>query len=561
MHRLPCILAVLLTVYSPLPSTAQTRPGLPPRDNATAQTGTGRIRGRVVSADTAAPLRRAQVTITAAEVSIRRFVTTDAEGRYDFTELPAARYIISANKAGYVTLQYGQRRPFEPGTPVALATGQDLTQVDLALPRGSVITGRVTDEFGEPIANATIQVQRYQYRPGGQRQLTFAGGNGVAPTDDLGQFRAFGLMPGEYIVSASVRAPMLQQGVNRNDTAEGYPPTFYPGTINPAEAQGVIVGLGQETSLQITLQAAKMARIFGTLVNSEGKPVAGADLVLGSRSGPGIMTMALTAADGSFTLTNVPPGEHHIDVPGQQRTADGSESEAASVPITVAGEDILNLRITTGRGATVSGRVVFEGSSPHTGPNPLRINAVSADPQVLGPIVTVDPLGLVDDDGNFQVRGLIGTVFFRGQIPPGWMLKSVTLDGDDITDVPLELTSAQRIDGLRIVLTDRMTDVSGGVSSGRGQPVKDYVVVLQPATPRQGAAANRYVRNARPDQDGRFRVRGMPTGDYIATAVESLEAGREWDPEYQPKLREAGRPFSLNEGESVVLDLTLAEGI
>jgi len=232
-----------------------------------------------------------------------------------------------------------------------------------------------------------------------------------------------------------------------------------------------------------------------------------------------------------------------------------------AVPITVAGEDINNLRITTGRGANVSGRVIWEGSSPRTGPNPLRINAVTADPRVLGPISTVDPLGLVDEDGNFQVRGLIGTVFFRGQIPPGWMLRSVTLDGEDITDTPLDLTGGGRIEGLRIVLTDRLTDVSGGVTSERGQPVKDYVVVLQPATPKQGLAANRYVRNARPDQDGRFRVRGMPTGDYIATAVESLEAGREWDPEFQPKLRDAGRNFSLKEGETIVLDLKLAEGI
>ena len=56
-------------------------------------------------------------------------------------------------------------------------------------------------------------------------------------------------------------------------------------------------------------------------------------------------------------------------------------------------------------------------------------------------------------------------------------------------------------------------------------------------------------------------MRGLPTGEYIATAVESLEAGREWDPEYQPKLRDAGRHFSMKEGDAIVLDLKLAEGI
>ena len=80
--------------------------------------------------------------------------------------------------------------------PRTLGEGQTLTNVDVALPRGSVIAGRITDEFGEPIAMAQVQAQRYQYRPGGQRRLTFAGGPFVM-TDDLGQFRVYGLMPGE----------------------------------------------------------------------------------------------------------------------------------------------------------------------------------------------------------------------------------------------------------------------------------------------------------------------------------------------------------------------------
>ena len=43
--------------------------------------------------------------------------TTDNEGRYEIAELPASRYRLQISKAGYVTLEYGQARPFESGPP------------------------------------------------------------------------------------------------------------------------------------------------------------------------------------------------------------------------------------------------------------------------------------------------------------------------------------------------------------------------------------------------------------------------------------------------------------
>ena len=108
--------------------------------------------------------------LNAADVQVRRTTTTDGEGRYRIADLPAGRYFLAANKAGYVSAQYGQRRPNEPGTAVQLSDGQSMTGVNLALPRGGVIAGRVIDEFGEPIARASVQALRYFYGPDGQRR-------------------------------------------------------------------------------------------------------------------------------------------------------------------------------------------------------------------------------------------------------------------------------------------------------------------------------------------------------------------------------------------------------
>ena len=155
-------------------------PGLPPRDAVQRpQTGTARIRGRVVAAGSNAPLRRVQIVLQLlGSPQSGRVTNTDAEGRYEFTELPAGRFSVSASRPGYVRLQYGQRRPYESGTPIALSAGETITAIDFALPRGGVISGRITDEGGEAmpqvryLATAIEAMEpNGQYSPEFRRQL------------------------------------------------------------------------------------------------------------------------------------------------------------------------------------------------------------------------------------------------------------------------------------------------------------------------------------------------------------------------------------------------------
>jgi protocatechuate 3,4-dioxygenase beta subunit len=572
MWRIVLCLAMLapagVTAQAPqtaAPAGAQ-RPGLPPRDTSVAaKQATGRIRGRVLAADTNAPLRRAQVTLLSGQLGVRRMTTTDGNGRYEFNEVGEGRYNVSAGKGGYVTLQYGQRRAFEPGSQVAVADGQDLTQVDFTLPRGSVIAGRITDEFGEPIAGAQVQVQRYQYTPGGQRRLVFAGGNGFVQTDDRGEFRAYGLMPGGYIVSGIVRQPMPQGNVNTNDATEGYAPTFYPGTPNPAEAEVLTLGLAQEMSIQLTLQAARMARITGTVTDSSGQPVRDGRVIVRSASGDGMMfnaTGGAINAAGAFSLANVPPGDHVIEFVTQGRGRSDAAPESASVQVQVSSEDINGLRLTTAPAASISGVVEFEGDSARRGVlGGLRVTTQSADPQ-RSPMFPGfgGERGRVGEDGKFELQGT-GRVFFRAINLGPWMLKRVTLEGEDITDVPLDLTGVANVQGLRVVLTDRLTDVSGVVRDDRKQSLKEFVVVVQPAAEVSTNALQRFLRAARPDQDGKFGLKGIPPAEYIVTAVEALEQGEEWNPEYRARLREAGRRFTVKDGEALTLDLELTQGL
>ena len=132
------------------------------------KTGPGRIRGRIVAADSGAPVRRAQVRITGNELAMKTSLT-DGEGRFEFRDLPAGRFTLTAQKPGYMTVQYGQTRPFESGKTIELAEAQVMDKAEIAMPRGSVIAGRIADEFGDPIADATVSAMRSMWSNGRRR--------------------------------------------------------------------------------------------------------------------------------------------------------------------------------------------------------------------------------------------------------------------------------------------------------------------------------------------------------------------------------------------------------
>jgi protocatechuate 3,4-dioxygenase beta subunit len=550
------------------PGPPMPRTQMPPRDGAVveAPTGTGRIRGRVVAADTGAPLRRAQVRLSAAEVRINRSANTDAEGRYEFSDLPAGRYNISVSRSGFVSLSFGQQRPFEQGRPLELGNAQQADKIDFALPRGGVIAGRVTDELGEPLAGVRVQAMRYQYLSNGRRQLTpVSGGFFGIVTNDLGEFRLYSLMPGTYVVSATPADTMVMMPAGPAGPAsisapdDGHGITYYPGTINVDEAQSITVALADVANASFALVPQRMTRITGVVRNSQGKPLA-APLTLRTQAGAGMSMrmLAMSGADGRFAATNVPPGEHSIEVSPRP-----GEEEAASIPITAGGQDITDLVITTSPGVTISGQVTFEGTAPAE--KTLRVNATSPEPGAPGPMRIFDNTqGVIDEKGRFQLRGMAGRVVFSVfpsapmAGPLTWFVKSVTFNGENITDVPLDVAGVTDGSALQIVITDKQTTLSGAVRDTRGQPVIDYTVVIFTAPLREDAMPGRYTRAVRPDQQGRFETPGLTPGNNLAAAVESLEMGGQWDPAFRRQVEPAARRFRLTEGQAATIDLTLA---
>jgi hypothetical protein len=170
--------------------------------------------------------------------------------------------------------------------------------------------------------------------------------------------------------------------------------------------------------------------------------------------------------------------------------------------------------------------------------------------------------GTPDNDGNFTLGGVAGRVFIGlPQVPPDWSIKSVTFEGQDITDVPIDIGSRTALSDVHIVLTSALTNIGGQVTDANGQALKDYVVIVQPAEQQEPVVAARRIRVVRPDTSGRFQTRGMRPGRYVATAIEALEQGRQYSPEFQKELRKGAREFTVNEGQAVTVDLRLTTGL
>jgi hypothetical protein len=553
------------------------------------KTGTGRITGRVLTADTGAPVRRAQVRVIGPDI-MPKLATTDNEGTYEFKDLPAGRFTITVSKSGFVNVGFGQRRPFEAPRPIELREAQVLERADITMPRGSAINGRITDEFGEPIADVVVTAMRSTWS-NGRRRLQSAGR--TATTNDLGQYRIYGLPPGEYYVSATLRGTQEMMvtemamvatfvgGPVPDSPRSGYSPTYYPGTPSGSEAQKLTVAIGQEAqNIDFGLLGVKLVRVSGQVIGSDGRPMEGVSISTSPRNAAdaGFLTLPGGAArsdkSGNFTLNGVAPGEYMLNARGMTiMTTDSSDrmtvtmtrvvggpggdgqSEFGSVPLSVGGEDIANVVIVTSKGATATGRVVWEGGvKPKV--NTLRITAASAEAE--GPMALLGGSGSVTAEGTFELKGLAGARIFRvTNVPAGWVLKSVTHGGQDITDSGLDVKGSDPISGLEVVLTAKSTEVSGSVKSGNEAAV-DYTVVIFSDDPQKWTVPQtRHIHSARPNQEGRFQLKNLPAGSYYAVALEYIAQGDWNDPEVLERLKSKATRFTLEEGSVETLDLRL----
>jgi hypothetical protein len=546
-----CVTALLLAISTcafaqppPQPPDAKAKP-------------TGVIRGRVTAADTGRPLRRVQIAVFAPDRGERRTASTNSRGEYEVTQLPEAGYTVSASRSGYLGLSYGTRLPGEPGRTVELGDGGTAGGIDFALPRSGVISGRVVDETGDPVAGVTVWVMRYEYF---RRRRTLVPAGSIARTDDTGQYRATGVMPGEYFVVAMLRETWTVGG--KEPKVYGYASTFAPSTASVSEAQRVRVAPSKEAAnVDVTLVAALAVSISGVARRSDGTPLANTTVGLSQNIiGPQGQSFAGIAdgpvgADGAWRIKNVPPGEYELSA-----SAQGPQGrESTNMKIVVQGADIEGVVLTTQPPVTINGDIAMESGAPvpdpPTGRLRVSVETIGDQPQTL--VALSDDNGMVKSDGRFTFKSVGGPSVVRvPALPRGMSLKSVELEGREVADGVLDLKGGQTLDGLRLVVTDRFPAVTGNVTDDHGAARQGFVLLF-PADESRWVGISDNTRAARTSADGTFRLSAVRPGEYFAAALPSLLSAQTADPEFLGSLKDRATRITIHEGQAAPLALKL----
>lgn len=296
----------------------------------------------------------------------------------------------------------------------------------------------------------------------------------------------------------------------------------------------------------------RLARLSGRVVDPSGNPVSSARIVLTSAAGASSM-VGMSAADGSFAAAGLAPGQYTLQA--TPLAAAATSGESAWLPVTLTGDDLPGLQLVLGANATLSGNVVFDGTP---GPALFRVTAQRADGQQGLVSLSADPRisGEILGD-SFRLVSAPGRVLLGVSGPGEWVVRSITANGKDLLDTPVELDHGQTLANIRIVITDKVATVSGRATDATGRPQKNYAVVIMPADARDPVVVSRLSRFVRPDTDGVFEITGLRSGRYVAAAFDALDAGQRYAPAVQDRIRQRGRTFTLAEGQAVTLDLPM----
>ena len=557
------------------------------------QSGAAVLAGTLTSADAGAPVRKARVRLVGTTSKLTISAVTDASGRFTFNKVPAGEYMLNAWKPGYLDMVLGARRPGRnmPGTRITLSPGQKLEGLALKIPRGAVISGIVSDEFGDPALNVPVRAMKVIYENG--RRSVYPSGN--ATTDDLGGYRIASLEPGEYYVSAvprnsvtsvasalnsleSAQARMAAsrpiktdpqtlriniednlrvQGVVDPFTTVGYVATYFPGTTQSSAAATVQLGVSEQAGgIDIQMQSVESASVRGTVVTPEGAPASARVQLLDAAMPIANLGVHFRNADskGRFAFTGVAPGAYILLTQKSQPGGAGELTASATVQAQAEGGDDVTLALQPG--VSVAGRLDLS-TIPGVAPSKLRVrlDIIPGVDHWESPAIAVTP----DAEGQFVARGVAPgryRVVVSG-VPSSYHIASAVFNGVDTADHNLVIERREKISEGLVTFTSRVGEISGTVNNDAGDRVSAMSVLLFPAPRDLWVPQSRRIHVAQPNPDGKFVIRDLPPGEYRIAAIPPPDDGQQFDLDFLTQIASGAATVSLAEGARQTHDLRI----
>lgn len=551
------------TARSSMPSTAGA---------AAVEEKPGAIRGQVVSS-TGEPLRKAEVSLRPSGGrgagggdprmgppgmggggSVQ---TTDASGNFAFEAVQPGTYTLSAQRAGFVRADYSRGASGRAPTPVEVTSGGATGGIAIRMTPQAVLAGKVTDEDGDPIMHASVQIIRDRWVAGRRTQMPMNSSN----TDDRGEYRIAGLVPGKYYVQVtSNRMGMQMPGQARPQGVVGdlnYTPLLYPGVPEFSQAQPLVLAPGQEMrGVDFRMRKSTTWRVRGQVLDDSGKPIQSGGVMAvpvdGGMSGPRAMGMA-RGPEGKFEIAGLAPGTYTLMVSTSGRD---ELRMAGRQSVTVGNRDLEGVVLQMQRGFEISGLVRIDGTSPPAASGSARVMLEPMETGIMmGGGGSREANGQVKPDGAWAL-GNVSAGRYRitpTSLPEGTYLKAVMVGGQDITG-GAQISAAAM--GIELVLGMKAPDVTGTVMNADKLPVTSGTVFMIPDTARRDRPSA--YKSASLGEGGTFTFRGLAPGQYTIFALPEVEDGSWYDPDFVRTLEGKGVAVKLAEGQSETVQVPLS---
>ncbi len=495
----------------------------------------GEIAGRVVCAQTGAPLRNALVSLRLNESDGRspRSTVTAADGRFILAKVPAGSYTVEVEKAGY------RRREQEP-LSLSVATGGRRADLEIKLWRAGAMSGRVLDWDGEPLVLARVRAHAVRHQNGRPELVP----REEVLTDDRGEYRIPGLPGDRYIVSAWPPHPGA--------------PTYYPAAPSPSEAQRLGLRWGQElTSIDLKIPNWPAFTVTGRVGNGIKEAPCGNCEVEAYRLGnPFRLSLAATGSvspSGDFVILGLAPGSYRIVA-----MLRGYRTLAASRPVEITDRGLEGLNLIVGPGEAVSGEIIFQDP-----PADLKTERTVVTAYGNG-LPAYWPMGgavLKGNERSFEMEDLPPETyrFEVAPLPAGGYLKSLRVLRRDLPGPELTVDEGVPLSGVEAVVAFDGATVTGKVkgrdAGSEGSQIVDARLAL---IPQPGQSPYLTEREAFTDAAGNFSLEGVPPGAYVVYAVARRATADLLDPETQAALQAFGANVKLEPRSKLSIEPVIA---
>ena len=519
----------------------------------------GHITGQIVNEATGEPLRKATITayLTDGQNGESVEASTDAAGKFHMDELEAGKYMLNASRNGFVGQSYGAKSSNRPGTVLAVSPGGTI-EANFKLTPHSVVTGRIVDEDGDAMANVQVHLSRFQWQNG--KRMLIPGESGT--TNDLGEYRIFGVAPGKYYLSATYNPGQWNQVKTAGDAPDSaYSPVYYPGTTDSSSATRLEVPKsGHLNGVDFTMQKTKSYRISGRVISSvpgQSKP-SGIMLTLEPKSEEQGNTwesnkMSHSDPEGKFAFKGVLPGEYQLS--GNTFGDDGVAR--AHLDVVINHEDLRGVDLILTPGWEMKGTIKVDGDAGGVNLNQIHVMLESEQTGMVfyGP----RPHASVRDDGSFTLKDVTGGRYrLRAwSLPEGFYLKSARAGDADLIDKAADFGTLQGA-AVEIVISPKGGLVEGSVKDEKGDPVTNGIVVLIPETSKRVNHA--LFDQASLDQYGHYKMKGITPGTYSLYAFQDVERGIWEDPDFLKTVEKQATDVTIAEGDHKGNDLKVIVG-